>query len=294
MTKKRSKDQYIFQVKEESELLPFLLQKLDQGRNRTKSVLARGQVLVGEKAETQFNRNLVPGDTVTILKHAVPTNKNKGITILHEDDDVIVINKEAGLLSIASSKEKQQTAYHQLMEHVKMQHPKNRIFIVHRLDRETSGVMVFAKTEKVKRSLQDHWKQVVKKRTYVAVVEGRISEQQQTLVSWLKETKTHKMYASAKDNGGQMAITHVKKLAANKKHTLLELELDTGRKNQIRVQMEQIKTPVVGDKKYGAATNQIGRLALHANVLSFKHPMTNKTLEFKVEVPSAFYQLVKE
>ncbi|MFB1050116.1 RluA family pseudouridine synthase [Paraliobacillus sp. JSM ZJ581] len=293
MTKKRSKDQYIFQVQEENELLLFLLQKLDQGRNRTKSMLARGQVLVSDQVETQFNRKLVPGVTVTILKHAAPNNKNKGIAILYEDDDMIVINKDAGLLSIASSKEKQQTAYHQLMEHVKMQHPKNRVFIVHRLDRDTSGVMVFAKTEKVKRSLQDHWKQVVQKRTYVAVVEGHITKQQQTLVSWLKETKTHKMYASAKDNGGQKAITHIKKLDANKKYTLLELELDTGRKNQIRVQMEQMNTPVVGDKKYGAATNLIGRLALHANVLAFKHPITNKTLEFKVEVPNAFYELVK-
>ncbi|CQR47975.1 Ribosomal large subunit pseudouridine synthase D [Paraliobacillus sp. PM-2] len=293
MTKKRSKDQYIFQVKEENELLPFLLQRLDQGRNRTKSMLARGQVLVGERVETQFNCKLVPGETITILKHAVPNHKNKGIEILYEDDEVIVINKDAGLLTIASSKEKQRTAYHQLTEHVRMQHPKNRIFIVHRLDRDTSGVMVFARTEKVKRSLQDHWKQVVKKRTYVAVVEGHISNQQQKLVSWLKETKTHKMYASAKDNGGQKAITHMKKLDANKKYTLLELELDTGRKNQIRVQMEQMKTPIVGDKKYGATTNPIGRLALHANVLVFRHPITNTTLEFKVEVPNTFFELTK-
>lgn len=291
--KNRSKYQHQFQVQEESELLSFLYKHLNQGRNRTKAMLTRGQIVVDEQVETRYNRIVKVGQSVAILKHAITKQVKQEIEIIYEDEHLIVINKASGLLTIASNKEKQETAYRYLMNYVKQQHPSNRVFIVHRLDRDTSGVMVFAKTETVKVMLQDNWKEMVKKRTYIAVIEGVLKSEKQTLVSWLKESKTHKMYASSKDNGGQKAVTHLKQKATNKKYTLIELELDTGRKNQIRVQLESMKKPIIGDKKYGSSVNPIHRLALHANVLSFQHPITKKTMHFQVEAPEAFYQLVK-
>lgn len=278
-----------YQVEEEVELLPFLLQVIDRGRNHVKSVLARGQVLVDEQVETKYNVALQKGQTVTVLKEAVEKASITGLSILHEDNDIIVINKQAGLLSIASSKEKEMTAYRQLMAHVRQRNPKNRVYIVHRLDRDTSGVMLFAKSEEVKRKLQDNWKDSVKERTYIALVEGKVKQEKGTISSWLKESKTHKMHSNKEPNGGQQAVTHFKKIQANAKFSLLEVELETGRKNQIRAHMEDIGYPVVGDKKYGAKTNEIKRLGLHAKVLAFRHPTTGEFLRFEADVPKSFF-----
>ncbi|MGG4143844.1 RluA family pseudouridine synthase [Paenibacillus algorifonticola] len=280
-----------FTVNEPSELLAFLLIHLaSMGRNSVKSVLARGQVSVDRRVQTKYNFPLEVGQTVSInTEKAVEAPPLMGLTILHEDDAIIVVQKDAGLLSIASSKDEQEvTAYRQLTAHVRTFDPKNRIFVVHRLDRDTSGVMMFAKTEKVQQALQNNWQEAVKERSYVALVEGKVRKPEGTIQSWLKESSTLKMYSSSHPNDGQHAVTHYKLIQASDSFSLLEVHLETGRKNQIRVHMEDIGHPITGDKKYGARLKPIGRLGLHARVLSFEHPLTGKLLRFDTGIPKLF------
>jgi RluA family pseudouridine synthase len=279
-----------FKVKEHGELLPFLLEQMEnRSRNSVKSMLTRGQVKVDDHIETKHNYSLHPGQIVSVLKNKVAVQESTfiGLEILYEDDAIIVINKDAGLLSIATDKEKRRTAHHQLMDHVKRENPQNRIFVVHRLDKETSGVMMFAKSEKVKRKLQDNWKELVKERSYVALVEGEVKQEEGTIKSRLKESKTHKMY-SIQDGDGQLAITHFRRIQSNSLYSLLEVKLDTGRKNQIRVHLSDLGHPIVGDKKYGAKSNDIGRLGLHAKILSFQHPITGQLMLYRADVPKTF------
>jgi 23S rRNA pseudouridine1911/1915/1917 synthase len=279
-----------FAVTETSELLAFLLSNLNQGRNSVKSLLAHGQVYVNDHVETKYNYQLQPGQTVVIRKERAPeTIPLMGLSILHEDEHLIVVNKDAGLLSIASDKESDVTAYRQLTAHVRAVNPKSRIFIVHRLDRDTSGVMMFAKSEEVQQKLQNEWQTIVKERSYVALVEGEVKRSEGTITSWLKESKTLKMYSSQYPNDGQHAVTHYKLLQASKGFSLMEVHLETGRKNQIRVHMQDIGHPVVGDKKYGSTTKPIGRLGLHARILAFEHPVTGELLQFDTKIPKLFY-----
>ncbi|MCM3628852.1 RluA family pseudouridine synthase [Paenibacillus glycanilyticus] len=279
-----------FAVTEASELLAFLLAHLNQGRNSVKSLLAHGQVYVNDHVETKYNYPLQPGQTVMIRKER---EKEKipliGLTILHEDDHVIVASKDAGLLTIATDKETDLTAYRQLMAHVREDDPKSRIFIVHRLDRDTSGVLMFAKSEAVQQKLQEEWQTIVKERSYVALVEGEVKRKEGTVSSWLKESKTLRMYSSPHPNDGQHAVTHYKLLQAGKAFSLMEVHLETGRKNQIRVHMQDIGHPIAGDKKYGSQTKPIGRLGLHARILAFEHPVTGELLKFDTGIPKQFY-----
>ncbi|MFB9277465.1 RluA family pseudouridine synthase [Cohnella cellulosilytica] len=284
------------QVTEPGELLEFLLAKLaPQGRNSVKSMLARGQISVDDRVEKQYNHPLHPGQSVTVSKtRASSAAPLVGLRILYEDDAIIVVHKDAGLLSIATAQETELTAYRQLNAHVRQADPKARIFVLHRLDRETSGVMMFAKTEQVQQNMQDNWKDVVTERTYVALVEGMVKKTNGTISSWLKETSTLKMYSSPVANDGQHAITHYKVLRANRNYSLVEIELETGRKNQIRVHMQDIGHPVAGDKKYGAKTKPFSRLGLHARVLAFEHPTTGKPMRFETDIPKPFLSQFKE
>ncbi|MFD2612849.1 RluA family pseudouridine synthase [Paenibacillus gansuensis] len=279
-----------YTVTEQSDLLPFLLDNVTgMGRNSVKSALSRGQIAVNGKIATTHNHPLKPGDKVSVSKERIPERPPlAGVTLLYEDKDILVITKESGLLSIASDKETQLTAYRQLMDHVRAADPASRIFVVHRLDRDTSGVMMFAKSEAVQQKLQEQWKELVKERTYIALVEGQLKKNEGTVSSWLKETKTLKMYSSPYPNDGQHAITHYKVLQSNRSYSLLEVELETGRKNQIRVHMQDLGHPVVGDKKYGARGRGIGRLGLHARVLAFIHPVSGKEMRFETPIPKLF------
>ncbi|WP_068498979.1 RluA family pseudouridine synthase [Paenibacillus kribbensis] len=283
-------------VQEPAELLSFLVEHVTgMGRNSIKSALARGQVSVDGAARTVHNFPLEQGQTVTLSKEKIaPEVPLAGLRILHEDEAIIVIHKDAGLLSVASSQEKEVTAYRQLTAHVRREHPYNRIFVLHRLDRDTSGVMMFAKSEAVQQQMQQAWKEVVYERTYIALVEGQIKKTEGTISSWLKESKTLKMYSSPYPNDGQHAVTHYKLLQANRHFSLLEVRLETGRKNQIRVHMEDIGHPIVGDKKYGSKSKSIGRLGLHARVLSFIHPVTGILLRFESDTPKTFLNLFRE
>lgn len=286
-----------YEVTESKELFPFLREVMgNRSRNSIKSILTRGQVSVNDRIQTQHNYMLEKGQVVKVLKNkeAVKQEVFVGMSIIFEDEDMIVIDKEAGLLSIATKEERRQTAFHQLMDYVKQENPTNRIFVVHRLDKETSGVMVFAKSEKVKRTLQDNWKDAVKERTYVALVEGKVQKEKGYIVSWLKESSTNKMYSSRVKNDGLRAATRYRVIQSNNQFSLLEVELETGRKNQIRVHMQELGHPVVGDKKYGGGNRRvIGRLGLHAKALALYHPRTNKLMFFRSEVPTSFYHKSK-
>lgn len=279
-------------VEESTELLKFLFQMMpSQSRKSVKSTLSHGKVFVNREATTQFNDALKPGDRVQI-RSAAKNVKLKGIKVVHEDDDIIVIEKDAGLLSIASEKENQMTAYRQLSDYVQKVHPKNRIFVVHRLDRETSGVMIFAKRKSVQEQLQNTWKDVVSERTYIALAEGTVDEGG-VITSWLTENKAFVVRSSKNPNKGKKATTRYKVLKSNRKLSLLQVNLETGRKNQIRVHMQELGHPIVGDKKYGASGNPIRRIGLHAHVIAFKHPTTGESLRFESKVPSVFTQNFK-
>jgi len=277
-------------VQEDTELLKFLLSELSgKGRNHIKSLLFHGQISVDNETVVQFNHRLETGQKVV-----VNWNKGsslKGLKILFEDEYLVVVEKEAGLLSIATDREKELTAYSLLSEYIKAANPKNRIFIVHRLDKETSGVMVFAKSKEIQQLLQNSWKAVVTERIYAAVVEGSLNKEQGTITSWLKESKTLLMYSSRTANDGQKAVTHYQVLKKNNKYSLLEVKLETGRKNQIRVHMQDLGHCVIGDKKYGSSMNPIKRLGLHAIVLAFKHPKTDEIIRCETQIPKEFQSL---
>jgi 23S rRNA pseudouridine1911/1915/1917 synthase len=283
-------------VSQPAELMTFLIENLPkETRNNIKSLLTHRQVLVNEKVVTQYNYLLQTGQEVVVNWSLVRDEKNqtKGLKIIYEDSEIIVIDKPAGLLSIASNVEKLYTAYHQLTDYVRHSNPENRIFIVHRLDRDTSGVMLFSKNEEVKHLLQDAWKDIVVDRAYIAVVEGQVEKKEGNVKSWLKETKTKLMYSSSKSGDGLEAITHYKVLQTVPKYSLLEIILETGRKNQIRVHMKDIGHSIIGDKKYGSTTNPIARLGLHAHILTFHHPVTGELMRFETEVPKKFSRLFK-
>ena len=211
--------------------------------------------------------------------------------ILYEDAALVVLDKPAGLLSMGNEKERTRTVYRMVSDYVKAREPGGRIFIVHRLDRDTSGVLVFAKNERMKRALQDHWEALVQQRGYVAAVEGDLPEPEGTVRSYLRETATHLVYSGPRGKEGREAVTHYRVLARGKGFSLVEVTIDMGRKNQIRVHMQDLGCPVAGDRQYGAQSDPMGRLALHAHVLRFTDPRSKKTLELKASLPLGFQKL---
>lgn len=279
-----------FRVTEETELLVFLLAKItSRSRNDVKALLRDQQIFVDGKSITQFNHPLKPEQLVEVKWRKAPEEaKYRGLNIVFEDQYLIVIEKQAGVLSIATEKQKDNTAYSILSSHVKKQDPRNRIFVVHRLDRETSGLMMFAKSEKIQKLLQESWNATIEERTYLAVVEGYVEKKQDTITSYLVESKALIVYSSKNPEVGQKAVTHYEVLKSNKNFSLLKVNLETGRKNQIRVHAKDMGHSVVGDEKYGAKTDPIKRLGLHAWVLAFKHPITGKDFRFETEMPAKF------
>lgn len=217
--------------------------------------------------------------------------KKDKLKILYEDKTLIVISKPSGLLIIGTNKESNNTLYRKVSEYVKKQHKSNKIFIVHRLDKDTSGIIVFAKTEPIKRILQRNWDKT--KRKYIALVEGKIN-QKDTIKNYLAETKTLRTYITNDKKIGKLAITKYQPIKSNKEYTLLDIEILTGRKNQIRVHMESINHPIVGDKKYNSKKNPIRRMCLHATYLEFIHPITNKKVIIEDKYPNIFDKLIEK
>jgi len=293
-SKPRKEKATFFEVTEVIALMPFLIGQMPhKNRHNIKTMMGKKQVLVDGKVVTQFNYPLNPGQKVELATERIAREKQyRGISIIYEDHYLVVIDKHAGILSVATDNQKDHTAYSMLSNHVKEQNPELKIFIVHRLDRDTSGLMVFAKSEEIKHALQETWNETVIERSYVAVVEGQITVQEGTVSSYLKENSTFKVFSSQNPNEGLKSVTHFKLLKTNKYYSLVQLNLETGRKNQIRVHMQDIGHSVAGDKKYGAKTNPMKRLGLHAYVLSFKHPKTNEVLKFRTPIPRKFEILV--
>jgi len=282
-----------FKVTEEVDLMTFLLAKMGgMSRNSIKSLLAHRQVMVNDRISTQFNLPLKPNDSVIVSSSRGNIElSHPKLRILFEDDYLIVVEKKEGLLTVSTNagKTDETTAFSILKAHVKKSSSQNRIYVVHRLDRETSGVIMFAKNREVQLILQENWHRIITRRIYVALVEGKVEKEQDTIVTWLTENKKSlKIHSSLTDNGGQEAVTHYKTLKSNSNYSLLEIELETGRKNQIRVHMQDIGHPIVGDKKYGSITTPISRLGLHAKVLAFYHPISTEIISFEAPVPKSF------
>lgn len=217
--------------------------------------------------------------------------KKKKLKILYEDKDILIVDKPAKLLTVSTSKEKYKTLFHQVFEYVKSKNKHNKVFIVHRLDKDTSGIVVFAKSEDIKYKLQNNWNNIVRTRRYVAIVEGKVVKSGK-IVSYLKETKTLLTYSTKDKKNGKKAITLYNPIKNCGKYSLLEIDILTGRKNQIRVHMKDMNHPIIGDKKYGAQTNPIGRLGLHATVLEFYHPRTNELLKIASNIPKDFEKII--
>ncbi len=280
-------------VKEPGELMTFLIANLPgKNRNNIKTLMKDKHITVNGEVQTHAKHPLLAGQKVEV--HWVPVPRAKqlhDITIIHEDEHIIVIDKHAGVLSVATDKEKRDTAYSILSAHVKQQHYQNKIFIVHRLDRDTSGLMVYARTEQAKRVLQQTWNESVKERSYLAIVERPVEKDKGTIKSYLKETSALIVYSSQNPEHGQLSITHYEVLQRTPRYSMLKVDLETGRKNQVRVHMKDIEHPIVGDKKYGAKTDPIARLGLHAYILAFKHPITGEDLRFETPKPRKFLRL---
>jgi 23S rRNA pseudouridine1911/1915/1917 synthase len=293
--KKRSENSRgaVFKVKEDALLMEFLMTQMPgKSRSKIKFLLSNKQVLVDGKPISQFNHPLTPGQQIEINKGRVePVQKSRELSVIFEDQDLIVIEKPAGLLSIATDKEKRATAYSLLSNYVKEQDADNKIFVVHRLDRETSGLMLFAKNEEVKYHLQELWNNTVIERAYIAVVEGVVEKPEGVITSYLVEGKTFKVHSSQDPKLGKKAVTNYKTLKKNRGYSLLKVNLATGRKNQIRVHMQDIGHPIAGDKKYGASGSPLKRLGLHAQQLSFVHPLSRKKIYFESKVPSEFLKM---
>ena len=215
--------------------------------------------------------------------------KKEKLDILYEDKYIIAVSKPHNLLTIGTNKERDKTLYKKVSDYVKKQHKSNKIFIVHRLDKDTSGIILFAKTEEMKRKLQQNWDKTV--RYYVALVEGKTNKDG-TIKNWLRETKTLYTYSSNKPNDGHLAITKYETIKSKKEYSLLKINILTGRKNQIRVHMKDINHPIVGDKKYGSTKNPIRRMCLHATYLKFNHPKTKKEIEISSNYPNIFDKLI--
>ena len=212
--------------------------------------------------------------------------KKKKLDIIYEDKELLVVNKPAKQLTIATNKQERNTLYHEVYEYVHQKHKKNRIFIVHRLDRDTSGIVVFAKNEKIKHLLQEHWNELAITREYMAIVDGVIKEKG-IIKSYLKETKTLRTYSTTKKDG-KLAITEYEPITYHHNQTLLKIHIKTGRKNQIRVHMQDLGYPILGDKKYGNGKDPFHRMALIANKLELIHPVTHQKLVFETRLPKIF------
>ncbi len=282
-----------FKVTEGKQLMAFLLENMPgKNRNNIKTLLNHKQVQVNGMVAGFYNYQLQPGDVVTIQSFKAPEAKEyPGMSIVYEDDHLVVIDKHAGMLSISTDGKRQMTVYSLLSSHVKKQHSLNKIFVVHRLDRETSGLMVFAKSLKVKDKLQENWQSTIVERTYLAIVEGKPEKPDGVIKSYLHENNALKVFSSQNPADGQEAITHYRTMKTSDQFTMLKVNLETGRKNQIRVHMQDIGHPIVGDVKYGSTIDPIERLGLHAWVLSFVHPITGKALRFESHIPRKFLRL---
>lgn len=284
-----------FRVKQSCGLLDFLIEsKIRKSKNAIQSVLRRRLITVNGKLVTQFDHPLKPGDKVAVMKtdQAKKVKRLKGMSIVYEDDYIIVIDKESGLLSVATDKEQIKTAYAILTEYVKKKKRMDKIFVLHRLDREASGLMVFGKDLDTQGKFQRNWNYIVPVYNMTAIVNGTMPAKEGTIKSWLTENKNYHVFSDSYDNGGQEAVTHYKVLKNNEQYSLVEFKQETRRRNQIRAQLQQLQRPIVGDRKYGASTNPLKHMVFQATEMKIKHPVSGRMMEFKSPISKVALKLV--
>ena len=282
-----------FKVVEPAQLIAFIMEKMHgMSRNRAKALISNRVVLVNNALTTHPLAELKPGDVVQLdrSKHKKSFHC-KELDIVFEDPYLFIIDKHPGLLSM-SNNSRQQTVQTVLNRYLEKGGGRNTSHLVHRLDRDTSGLMVYAKDVQTQQSLINSWQQLVSDRRYLALVEGEFEQTRGRIQSWLTEDKKFVTHSSPVDNGGKYAVTHYNVLASSNGYSLVECELETGRKNQIRVHMADLGHPVVGDRKYGSAEDPMRRLGLHAYMLCFTHPVTGKHMRFETPVPYCFEKLL--
>ncbi len=287
-------------VSEQDTLMNFLLKKMGgMSRSSVKSLLSHRQVEINSRIETRYDAPLQPYDIVTVCKAKANAElTHPKLRIVHEDEHLIVVEKKVGLLTVATRTGSTETTCMSILkQYVRKVNKRANIYVVHRLDRETSGLLVFAKTPELQEYMRTYWRDLVTRRTYLAVAEGEFEKKEGKITTWLTEDKYGiKVYSSPVDDGGKIAITNYKVIreTEEKNYSLVELNLETGRTNQIRVHLQSLKHPVVGDRKYGSGKDSpIDRLALHAKVLEFIHPVTEEKVHFETAVPKDFLRIMK-
>lgn len=266
----------------------------DLSGNRVNGLLHRGQVKLRGEVTTQFDAPVNEGDAVAInFTRPYTVLRHPRLQLVYEDEYVVVVNKGYGLLSVSRGAAKPETtAYNIVKNYLKECDSRQKVFIVHRLDRDTSGLMMFAKTPEAKEAMQHNWNNMVLERKYVAVVEGNVENDEGVIRSYLGETSAHEVFSTQDPQQGKLAVTRYKVLARGQGRSMVEYSLDTGRKNQIRVHSRELGHPIVGDRRYGASQSPIGRLCLHARTLRFVHPQSRNDMNFQLPVPAKFLKLV--
>lgn len=263
----------------------------DTSKNAHKKLLEHDRVKVNGVVVRLGKTLLQPGDRVEISRKMFRQRLHPELDILYEDEHLVVLHKKQNLLTIATEKEREKTVYAYLASHVKNQNPDNKIFIVHRLDRDASGLLVFARSETVKRKLQEQFRSHATTRGYIALVEGRVQPESGTLENHLAENRAYKVYVTGNARHGKLAVTHFRVVRRVAKYSWLEIKTETGRKHQIRVQLAAFGHPLIGDKEYGSTRNPLNRLGLHAHLLGFEHPVTGRQMKFEVEAPLPFRRM---
>jgi 23S rRNA pseudouridine1911/1915/1917 synthase len=284
-------DHYV--VAEDSLLLEWLLANLKASKTKVKATLQGRGIKVDGKTVTQFDFPLRKGMKISVSKSKRnDLFKSRYVKIVYEDRYLVVIEKNVGILSMAAG-HKSLNVKSVLDDYFKKSRQKCHAHVVHRLDRDTSGLMIYAKDMMTEQVLEHDWHQIVYDRRYVAVVSGEMEQDEGTIANWLKDNKAYVTYSSPVDNGGKYAVTHFRVLNRTTRYSLVEYQLETGRKNQIRVHSADMGHPVCGDVKYGNGDNPLHRLCLHAYMLCFHHPVTGENLEFETTIPATFRSLFK-
>ena len=281
-----------YEVEREPPLLEFLLEKVKgQSKSKIKATLQGHGVLVGKTCVTKFDYMLKPGMCVAVsnTKRNLNILRSRYVKIVYEDQYIVVVDKAVGILSMAAGHSSLNVKA-VLDNYFHKSRQRCQAHVVHRLDRDTSGLMIYAKDMQTEQALEHQWHEAVYDRRYVALLSGRMEQKEGTIANWLKDNSAYITYSSPTDNGGKYAVTHFYTLETQANYSLVQFSLETGRKNQIRVHAADMGHPVCGDVKYGNGDNPIGRLCLHAYVLCFYHPVTHEKMEFSTPIPQSFIQ----
>ncbi|MCQ2068539.1 MAG: RluA family pseudouridine synthase [Bacteroidaceae bacterium] len=282
-----------YKVAEETTLLPFLIQSMPNlSRTEVKSMLKYKHVAIKGSAVTQFDTPLMPGDEVVInFGRSFYQFNNPQAKVLYEDKWMVVIEKASGLLSVANDNAREKNAFHIIRDYVRHSNPETELYVCHRLDQYTSGILIFSKDQDMMLEMRSNWDFYVKERKYVCVTENIPPRQEDTIESLLTQNDRMQVYSTNDEENGRLAITHYRVLQSRGRYALVDVEIFTGKKNQIRVHMSEMGCPIAGDIKYGAETNPARRLMLHNYRLSFIHPVTGELMRFSLPTPTVFRKL---